>query len=71
MPAISVDNPLSLPRLSRPALGSASRPVVTVVSAHEQIEGAGFRIWRPFPGELPLEAADPFLLLDQMGPAVN
>jgi hypothetical protein len=26
-----------------------------VVSAHEQTEGAGVRIWRPFPGELPLE----------------
>jgi quercetin 2,3-dioxygenase len=71
MPAISVDNPLSLPRVGRPATASASRPVVTVISAHEQIEGAGFRIWRPFPGELPLAAADPFLLLDQMGPAVN
>jgi quercetin 2,3-dioxygenase len=71
MPAISVDNPHSLPRLGGPPVSSASRPVVTVISAHEQVEGAGFRIWRPFPGELPLAAADPFLLLDQMGPAVN
>jgi redox-sensitive bicupin YhaK (pirin superfamily) len=42
-----------------------------VVNAHQQSEGAGFRIWRPFPGELPLSAADPFLLLDQAGPALN
>jgi redox-sensitive bicupin YhaK (pirin superfamily) len=41
------------------------------VTAHEQTEGAGFRIWRPFPGELPLAAADPFLLLDQAGPTFN
>ena len=71
MPTISVDNPLSLLRQADRPSASASRPVVTVVSAHEQIEGAGFRIWRPFLGELPLETADPFLLLDPMGPAVN
>jgi hypothetical protein len=39
--------------------------------SHQQSEGAGFRIWRPFPGELPLAAADPFLLLDQAGPTFN
>ena len=71
MPAITVDNPLTLPRVARPSSTSTPRSVATVVSAHEQIEGAGFRIWRPFPGELPLEAADPFLLLDQNGPTVN
>jgi quercetin 2,3-dioxygenase len=42
-----------------------------VLSAHEQTEGAGVRIWRPFPGRLPLAAADPFLLLDQAGPMLN
>ena len=40
-----------------------------VVSAHRQREGAGFIVRRPLPSE-GLELADPFLLLDEMGPAV-
>lgn len=68
MPAITVENPLVLPRLT-PAGGDAiARPVRRVVTAHHQLEGAGFEIWRPFPGELSMEEADPFLLLDQGGP---
>ena len=72
MPAVTVENPLVLPRLSRIAATSgAARAVSRVVKAHRQKEGAGFEIWRPFPGEVPLAAADPFLLLDQVGPTVN
>jgi hypothetical protein len=72
VPAVTVDNPLVLPRVARPVAESGViRPVRQVVMSHEQREGAGFRIWRPFPGELPLAAADPFLLLDQAGPMVN
>jgi quercetin 2,3-dioxygenase len=72
MPAVTVDNALVLPRLGRIGADSGvSRPVIQVVMSHQQSEGAGFRIWRPFPGELPLEAADPFLLLDQLGPTFN
>jgi redox-sensitive bicupin YhaK (pirin superfamily) len=72
MPAVTVENTLVLPRLERLGTDSGvSRPVLQVVTSHQQSEGAGFRIWRPFPGELPLEAADPFLLLDQLGPTVN
>jgi redox-sensitive bicupin YhaK (pirin superfamily) len=72
MPAVTVDNPLTLPRLARPSPDtSVPRSVELVVSAHEQTEGAGVRIWRPFPGVLPLAAADPFLLLDQAGPTLN
>jgi quercetin 2,3-dioxygenase len=72
MPAVTVENPLVLPRLERPGSDSGvSRSVVQVVASHQQSEGAGFRIWRPFPGGLPLEAADPFLLLDQIGPTLN
>jgi hypothetical protein len=45
-----------------------SRSVERVVSAHQQLEGGGFVVRRPFPsGGLPL--VDPFLLLDEMGPA--
>ena len=67
MPAVTVDNSLALPRLPRLSPeASVARPVELVVTAHEQMEGAGISIRRPFPGELPLAAADPFLLLDQV-----
>jgi redox-sensitive bicupin YhaK (pirin superfamily) len=45
-----------------------SRAVERVVTADKQLEGAGFVVRRPFPtGALAL--VDPFLLLDEMGPA--
>jgi quercetin 2,3-dioxygenase len=72
MPAITVDDNLVLPRLVRPsAESSVARPVERVIMSHQQSEGAGFEIWRPFPGELSLADADPFLLLDQAGPTLN
>jgi redox-sensitive bicupin YhaK (pirin superfamily) len=44
------------------------RAVARIVTAHSQLEGGGFVVRRPFPsGALPL--VDPFLLLDEMGPA--
>jgi redox-sensitive bicupin YhaK (pirin superfamily) len=43
------------------------RPVVRVVTAHRQLEGGGFVVRRPFPSAA-LRLADPFLLLDEMGP---
>ena len=46
----------------------ALRPVLHVATAIRQQEGAGFTVRRPFPTpSLPL--VDPFLLLDEMGPA--
>ncbi|MBV9233309.1 MAG: pirin family protein [Candidatus Eremiobacteraeota bacterium] len=68
MPAITVDNPLVLPRLAPIGRDAAPRAVRAIVPARHQREGAGFEIWRPFPGELSMEEADPFLLLDQGGP---
>jgi quercetin 2,3-dioxygenase len=44
-----------------------ARRVVQIVSAHRQKEGGGFIVRRPFPGTN-LRHADPFLLLDEMGP---
>ena len=45
-----------------------SRRIERVVTAHQQLEGGGFVVRRPFPsGGLGL--VDPFLLLDEMGPA--
>jgi redox-sensitive bicupin YhaK (pirin superfamily) len=72
MPAITVDDPLVLPRIPRPdPATSTSRPVAEIITARRQLEGAGFTIRRPFPGELSLARSDPFLLLDQVGPQLN
>lgn len=72
MPAITVDDTLVLPRIPRPDPAvSRARPVARVVTAHRQLEGAGFSVRRPFPGELSMSEADPFLLLDHVGPQLN
>ena len=42
-----------------------------VVTARREAEGAGFVVARPFPGDLAMAEADPFLLLDHVGPQVN
>jgi len=49
------------------------RRVRRVITAHQQKEGGGFMVRRPFPSVVDgreLEQLDPFLLLDEMGPAV-
>jgi quercetin 2,3-dioxygenase len=72
MPAVTVEDTLVLPRVPRPdPARSRPRPVAQVVTAHRQLEGAGFSVRRPFPGELSMAEADPFLLLDHAGPQVN
>ena len=43
------------------------REVTSVTTAHEQSEGGGFIVRRPFPGA-EIDSVDPFLLLDEMGP---
>jgi quercetin 2,3-dioxygenase len=43
------------------------REVARLVTAHRQTEGGGFVVRRPFPTS-GLRHADPFLLLDEMGP---
>jgi redox-sensitive bicupin YhaK (pirin superfamily) len=68
MPAITVDNPLVLPRLAAPAPDAVDLPVARVVPAFHAVEGAGFEVWRPFPGGVDAHVADPFFLLDQLGP---
>ena len=45
-----------------------ARQVAKIVTAHRQREGGGFIVRRPFPSA-GLRHADPFLLLDEMGPA--
>jgi redox-sensitive bicupin YhaK (pirin superfamily) len=72
MPAITVDDTLVLPRISKLDPGTSTpRPVDKVITAHRQLEGAGINVRRPFPGELSFTAADPFLLFDHAGPHVN
>ena len=44
------------------------RKVERVITAHRQLEGGGFVVRRPFP-TTGLALVDPFLLLDEMGPA--
>ncbi|HET7544268.1 MAG TPA: pirin family protein [Polyangiaceae bacterium] len=46
---------------------SRVREVSRVVTAHRQEEGAGFIVRRPLPS-MSLTLADPFLLIDEMGP---
>jgi redox-sensitive bicupin YhaK (pirin superfamily) len=68
MPAITVENPLVLPRVPAPGPNAVPRRVASVVPARHVVEGAGFEVWRPFPGGIDTHIADPFFLLDQLGP---
>jgi len=68
MPAITIDNPLVLPRLDRSTSEMVQRKIDRIVDAHHAVEGAGFEVWRPFPGGVDTHIADPFFLLDQLGP---
>ena len=67
MPAITVENPLALPRVALvdPAV-SRPRPVVSVTTAPTGFEGEGFPVRRAFAG-VDLRALDPFIHMDQMG----
>ncbi len=65
MPAVTVDNLLALPLLSKPE-PAAARPVVSVTSAPQGFEGEGFPVRRAFAG-VPMTALDPFVHMDQMG----
>src|SRR5688500_12246486 len=50
------------------AEGIEVREVEKVVTAHKQREGGGFIVRRPLPS-LGMNLVDPFLLIDEMGPA--
>ncbi len=66
MPAVTVANPLELPRIV--AVGASDRPrrVVQVTTAPRGVEGEGFPVRRAFHG-IELTDLDPFIHLDQMG----
>ena len=66
MPAVTVDDILTLPRLSQPLPAAVTRPVRSVTTAPSGFEGEGFPVRRAFAG-VDLAALDPFIHMDQMG----
>ena len=67
MPAITVENNLTLPRLAPPTVEeSVERMVKSVTTAPRGFEGEGFPVRRAFHG-IDMADLDPFIHLDQMG----
>ncbi len=67
MPAVTVDDLLTLPRVARPdAAVARPRPVRSITTAPRGFEGEGFPVRRAFHG-IDLADLDPFIHLDQMG----
>ncbi len=67
MPAVTVDNLLTLPRVTTPDPATTSdRPVRSVTTAPRGFEGEGFPVRRAFQG-VDLKDLDPFIHMDQMG----
>jgi hypothetical protein len=67
MPAVTVENILTLPQIPRvDPLVARDRPVVSVSTAPSGFEGEGFPVRRAFAG-VDLGALDPFVHMDQMG----
>ncbi len=67
MPAVTVDDVRSLPRVAAPDPAAAHlRPVRQVTTAPHGLEGEGFPVRRAFAG-VPLPDLDPFVHMDQMG----
>jgi quercetin 2,3-dioxygenase len=67
MPAVTVDDVLTLPGVREPDPASAvDRRVVSVTTAPSGFEGEGFPVRRAFAG-VDLRLLDPFVHMDQMG----
>jgi redox-sensitive bicupin YhaK (pirin superfamily) len=67
MPAVTVDDMLTLPRVPRPDTSIlAERPVRSVSTAPSGFEGEGFPVRRAFAG-VDQRDLDPFIHMDQMG----
>jgi len=66
MPAVTVENPLELPRVVQPATTDRPRRVKSITSAPRGLEGEGFPVRRAFAG-IDLADLDPFVHMDQMG----
>ncbi|MGO9028277.1 MAG: pirin family protein [Acidimicrobiales bacterium] len=67
MPAVSVENVLSLPKIAEPdPATTTARPVLSVTTAPAGFEGEGFPVRRAFAG-VDGRHLDPFIHMDQMG----
>ena len=66
MPAVTVDDILTLPKLAVADAESTVRPVRSVTTAPTGYEGEGFPVHRAFSG-VPMADLDPFIHMDQMG----
>jgi len=66
MPAVTVDDILTLPRLPEPAPDAVDRGVKSVTTGPTGFEGEGFPVRRAF-GGVDMAEIDPFIHLDQMG----
>ncbi len=67
MPAVTVEDVLTLPRVAAPDRSvSTARPVVSVTTAPSAFEGEGFPVHRAFAG-VDRRYLDPFIHMDQMG----
>ena len=66
MPAVTVNDPLTLPTVPALAPESTARRVRTVTTAPSGFEGDGFPVKRAFAGVAP-ERLDPFIHMDEMG----
>src|SRR5665213_1420660 len=67
MPAVTVEDTLTLPRIAEPDPASTTtRPVLSVTSAPSGFEGEGFPVRRAFAG-VDRTLLDPFVHMDQMG----
>lgn len=69
MPAVTVDNPLTLPRVAATA-DAVARPVLGVTTAPSGFEGEGFPVRRAFAG-IHYRHLDPFIMMDQMGRSIT
>lgn len=66
MPAVTVDDVLTLPHLPELDPTATIRPVRAITTAPAGLEGEGFPVHRAFAG-VPLSDLDPFIHMDQMG----
>jgi redox-sensitive bicupin YhaK (pirin superfamily) len=66
MPAVTVENPLTLPRLPQPLDAVRERQVLTITTAPSGFEGEGFPVRRAL-ATIKSQYLDPFIMMDQMG----
>src|SRR5215207_5695182 len=65
MPAVTADT-INVPKIPVPTVNVRERPVVSVTTAPQGVEGEGFPVRRAFAG-VEVADLDPFIHMDQMG----